>query len=347
MTNDVIEVQQDSADLSPRNFGEMMQFAEMIAASGLAPKDYQGKPEACAVAMQWGNELGLKPMQSLQNIAVIGNRPALWGDAVLALVMSSPACKDVIEFYEHEDTADAVAVCIAQRHGKADRTARFSLADAKQAGLLGKDVWQKYPKRMLQMRARGFALRDQFPDVLRGLPIAELVREAIDMGLVEQVDAATGEVSGRHEAAGAASRAEAVKGRLRKPPKLRDVLAAIDSASDAQALAAAGDLAGRLTDEKEKQQAREHYQAKLNAEKTKSRSAPPSGTSPQADVFSPSYADVAAAIDAAERRRDVEALSAARDLIRSVADEGQRNELNTLFEAAMQRLDGSETEAAS
>ncbi|WP_250508621.1 hypothetical protein [Caballeronia sp. GACF4] len=62
----------ESRDLSPRTYGELIEFATYVANSGLAPKDHRGKPEACAVAMQWGNELGLKPVQSLQNIAVIG-----------------------------------------------------------------------------------------------------------------------------------------------------------------------------------------------------------------------------------------------------------------------------------
>src|SRR5690606_39168844 len=37
--------------------------------------------------------------------------------------------------------------------------------------------WTQYPKRMRQMRARAFALRDVFPDVLRGMPIAEAVMD--------------------------------------------------------------------------------------------------------------------------------------------------------------------------
>lgn len=37
--------------------------------------------------------------------------------------------------------------------------------------------WQQYPKRMLQMRARGFALRDKFADVLGGLISAEEARD--------------------------------------------------------------------------------------------------------------------------------------------------------------------------
>src|SRR5690606_6210149 len=56
--------------------------------------------------------------------------------------------------------------------------ATFSVADAKKAGLWGKQgPWQQYPKRMLSMRARAFALRDGFADVLRGLGIAEEVQD--------------------------------------------------------------------------------------------------------------------------------------------------------------------------
>ena len=50
---------------------------------------------------------------------------------------------------------------------------------AKKASLWTKPgPWQQYPDRMLQMRARGFALRDTFADVLRGLISRE---EAEDM----------------------------------------------------------------------------------------------------------------------------------------------------------------------
>jgi hypothetical protein len=61
--------------------------------------------------------------------------------------------------------------------------AALAVAEAKKAGLWGKGgPWTQYPRRMLQMRARGFALRDAFPDVLRGLVTAE---EAADYTHVE------------------------------------------------------------------------------------------------------------------------------------------------------------------
>jgi hypothetical protein len=148
----------------------------MVAKTDFAPKDFKGKPEACMLAGQHGAELGLGPMQSLQCIAVINGRPSIWGDAALALVQSSAVCEYVVEELEEGKEGETlVAVCTAKRRGYPKPTVvRFSVADAKKAGLWGKSgPWTQYPKRMLQLRARGFALRDAFPDVLKGLVTAE------------------------------------------------------------------------------------------------------------------------------------------------------------------------------
>lgn len=158
----------------PATFGEAKQFATELASSNLVPKAYAGKPLDILVAIQWGTELGLAPMQSLQNIAVINGKPSVYGDALMALVQANPACEGIEEFFEGEGTPNPVAVCIAHRKGRKPVTARFSVEDAKRAGLWNKQgPWTQYPKRMLQMRARGFALRDSFPDALKGLITVE------------------------------------------------------------------------------------------------------------------------------------------------------------------------------
>ena len=159
---------------APATITEAIQFSEMLASSQMVPKQYQGKPQDIMVCVQWGMELGLAPLQALQNIAVINGKPSVYGDAAMALVQASPVCEDVQEFFEGEGTPNPVAVCIAQRKGRKPVTARFSVEDAKRAGLWAKQgPWSAYPKRMMQMRARGFALRDAFPDVLKGLITAE------------------------------------------------------------------------------------------------------------------------------------------------------------------------------
>ena len=181
-----IATQKQHFSLAPKDLDEAMRFADMLAGSSIVPKDYIGKPGNCLVAIQWGMELGLQPMQAMQSIAVINGRPSLWGDAMLALVKAHPAFEWI-----KEECDGNVATCTIKRRGEPEVVQSFSLEEAKRAGLTGKQgPWTQYPKRMLQMRARGFALRDAFPDALRGVVSAEEARDTPterDMGAAEVV----------------------------------------------------------------------------------------------------------------------------------------------------------------
>jgi hypothetical protein len=174
MTTEISTNTTPARGLALATFDDAWRFWQMVAKTDFAPKDFKGKPEACLLAGQHGAEVGLSPMQSLQSIAVINGRPSIWGDAALAVAMASAVCEYVRERLEGDGDA-MKAYCEAKRRGYERPTlSTFSVADAKKAGLWGKSgPWTQYPKRMLQLRARGFALRDAFPDVLKGLVTAE------------------------------------------------------------------------------------------------------------------------------------------------------------------------------
>ena len=180
------ELQSKSFTLTPQSLDEAIRFADVLSKSNIVPKDFSGNPGNILVAIQWGMELGLQPMQAMQSIAVINGRPSLWGDAVIGLVRGSPLCEYI---YETDD--GETATCRVKRRGEDEQVRTFSMTDAKNAGLQGKSgPWSQYPKRMRQMRARAFALRDVFPDVLRGMPVAEEVQDIQperDMGRAEVV----------------------------------------------------------------------------------------------------------------------------------------------------------------
>lgn len=158
--------------LAPTNWKELLEFAELAAKSDLVPKDYRGKPANVVLAVQWGGELGVAPLQALQGIAVINGRAAVYGDLMLALCMQHPDYVDTIETY---DEKTQTATCIAQRKGRSDKIGAFSQEDVKRAGL--GSTHNTYPKRMKQFRARGFALRDQWTDVLKGMISAEEAKD--------------------------------------------------------------------------------------------------------------------------------------------------------------------------
>ena len=157
--------------INVNSWSDALSAAEMIAKTNLCPPNYRNKKEDIIVAWAMGTELGMKPMQSLQHIAVINGKPCLYGDGLLALVKNDPRCLGVQETTEGEGD-DYTAVCSVKR--KYDdknietTVCKFSIKDAKRAKLFNRPVWQSYPQRMLQMRARGFALRNAFPDALSG-----------------------------------------------------------------------------------------------------------------------------------------------------------------------------------
>ena len=177
-----------TANKSPITFGDSgvklasledaYRFANAICASGFAPRGME-KPEAVLVAIQLGAEIGLSPMAALQNTAVINGRPAIYGDAALALVRGS----GLLVSYKEEEIGEPGT----DGHGykvtavrESDQTAieTFTTGDAKRAKLWGKSgPWTDYPKRMLRFRARGYVLRDLFGDVLKGLRTVEEVRD--------------------------------------------------------------------------------------------------------------------------------------------------------------------------
>ena len=123
----------------------------MVSKSGLAPKGIS-TPEAICVAIQMGLEVGLPPLASLQNIAVINGRPALWGDAVLGVCRATGDVEEFDEWFEQggqrlprnptKYTDDTVAVCRVRRRGdKQAKEVGFSVLDAKRA-----DLWDERQK---------------------------------------------------------------------------------------------------------------------------------------------------------------------------------------------------------
>lgn len=159
---------------TPSSLAEAMDFAKMVSESDLVPKDFKGKAGNVLVAMQLGAEIGLPPLQAVQGIAVVNGRPAVWGDHALAIVKANSVFEAIEETIETLPDGGLVARCRVKRRGSEWVSREFSQQDAAKANLWTKEgPWRQYPKRMLQMRARSFALRDVFPDVLKGLRFAE------------------------------------------------------------------------------------------------------------------------------------------------------------------------------
>lgn len=158
--------------LMPDSMDGIARLAAGAMAAGVIPS--AKTPQQAFILLAAGFEAGLGFTATCKNVMLVNNKPAIWGDAALALVVRSPLCKGVNEWIDGAGDGE-FAICEVIRDGWKNPIERtFSVADAKKAGLWGKSgPWSQYPKRMLAMRARGFALRDAFPDLLMGLGVVE------------------------------------------------------------------------------------------------------------------------------------------------------------------------------
>lgn len=174
----------------PQTLAEVMQLAQLIARSNAAPDCYRMQDGAgpidtdmVCVAILAGLEVGLPPMAAVAGIVVLDGTPTIFGDARDGLVAASGLLVDMKE--EMVVDAHGIVVSATCTVWRKDRptpiTQTVTMAQAELAGWLENDAWKTNPNRMAQFRAKGWANRDAFPDVLKGLKNYDEERDYLDV----------------------------------------------------------------------------------------------------------------------------------------------------------------------
>lgn len=159
------------AILHPTTKEEAWKLCNQIAQSDMCPRGYRGKPADVMLAGAMGSRLGFDLMRSLQSIAVINGNATLYGDQMLGLVMGQKDYVDLVGEFNPETKAWTYT---AKRKDRADCVGFYDWQMADAAGLLKKSgPWRESPLRMIQWRARTYAIRDQWADVLGGFTTYE------------------------------------------------------------------------------------------------------------------------------------------------------------------------------
>lgn len=155
-----------------------------VAGSNLTPKDCR-TAEDVFVRAQCGMAAGLNFMQSLQYVANVHGRPAIWGPALKGLILASGKVKSWEESFENPDDPFSDEFAAVIRTERIDipgvHEIRFSTRMAKRAGLMARDTYKQYPEDMILNRAVGRAAKRVFPDVIGGLIPAEDGGDIIDI----------------------------------------------------------------------------------------------------------------------------------------------------------------------
>jgi hypothetical protein len=169
-----------SNDLVPISDEAMFARCEKFSKSGLVPDSLRNNPNAVFMVAQLGSELGVSPMQAMLSIHMIKGKPAMAGVMYAGIIQADPRCEVYKVSYEGEGMDRKCVITTARGTALEDST-EFSIKDAKQAGLLGKEVWQKYPDDMLFNKAVARHGKRFWADRLMGMQVVEDM-EATDIG---------------------------------------------------------------------------------------------------------------------------------------------------------------------
>lgn len=164
-TNVPALVDHDALDQpSTPSLSDRLRYAEALAQSGLLPGAYRGRSANVLVAIETGYMLGIAPMAALHNIHIVEGKPTYSAALMAALVRKAGHRLRVRLVDEHT----AVAELVRTDDPTFTYRATWTTQRAKEAGLLGKDVWKRYRPNMLKNRAVAEVIRDAAQDVFLG-----------------------------------------------------------------------------------------------------------------------------------------------------------------------------------
>ena len=154
--------------------GRLTRWAEGLAAAHrigsalcqttFVPVHFRGKPEEAAAAILYGDEIGFSPTMALQQLYVIGGKPALYARGMVALVMSAG---HAVWTVEKTDTSVTVA---GRRRGTENVLQEtWTIERATKAQYTKNARYQLDPQSMLYARAASDLCRQIAPDVLAGV----------------------------------------------------------------------------------------------------------------------------------------------------------------------------------
>lgn len=143
---------------------EKQQWARAMAPAALLPKAYRDNPANLFLAAELADSLDIERINALTSIHVIEGKPSASADLMAALVRRAG---HKLRITGNDQSARAVLVRVDDPDF--EFSAEWDMNRARQAGLVGKDVWKKYPGAMLRSRAITEVIREGASEVLVGM----------------------------------------------------------------------------------------------------------------------------------------------------------------------------------
>jgi len=154
-----------------------MALGQVFVQSGMF-KDIKTQAEA-VVKILAGRELGLAPIESMNNIYIVNGRTTVMTAIIASLIKKSKQYDYKIDVLT--DTECTITFFSGkEKELKEAGKSSFTIKDAAKAGIVNKDVWKNYPRNMLFARALSNGARWYCPNVFCGYTPEEI--ESIPQG---------------------------------------------------------------------------------------------------------------------------------------------------------------------
>lgn len=154
--------------------GRLVAWADGLAAAhrigaalcqtAFVPQAFRNKPEECAAAILFGDEIGLTPTQSLRSVYTVSGTPGLYARAMVALVLAAGH-----EVWTVSKSDSSVTVAGRRRGSSHVIEETWTTARATKAGYTNNKKYTSDPQAMLYARAAADVCRQVAPDALAGL----------------------------------------------------------------------------------------------------------------------------------------------------------------------------------
>ncbi len=155
--------------LEPRDMVEAKQFAKYVMDSRMFSTF--GTPQAVLLVAMAGREFGLGGMSSLRAFHIVEGKPTPSAQFLMSRCLEHPDCE---YFMVLPGDAKTARVEVKRRSWPKAQTWTYTIEQAREAGLLGKNNWKKHPAEMLVNRCIAIASRFTFPDAgLAGMYTAD------------------------------------------------------------------------------------------------------------------------------------------------------------------------------
>lgn len=170
------------------NLGGIYRLGQMYARSKLVPREFQGRPDDCAIVVQLAHRWGVDAFMAFQHVYPVYGKPGVDSQMAISLLHASGKIIGTVQ-YEfsgavNSDDYGAVAMVRDKATGEIVRGPKVNWGLVKAEGWNkakgDKQIaskWSTMPDLMFHYRSAMFLIRTHYPEVIMGLQSVEEIED--------------------------------------------------------------------------------------------------------------------------------------------------------------------------